>query len=303
MTDIDLIRLNFNEGSVGVLNVILALIMFGVALEIRTDDFRRLLQSPLISLTGLASQFILLPAVTCLLVMILQPPPSIALGMILVAACPGGNISNFMTYLAKGNTALSVSLTAVGTVLAIIMTPFNLGFWGSLYHPTAVILKAVSLDALEVLKTILLIAGLPLVIGMYVGEKRPHLSQKISRWVKPGSILIFLTFVITAFVNNFRIFLDYIHLVLLVVFIHNAVAIASGFYLSRLAGLSFRDQKTIAIETGIQNSGLGLLLVFSFFGGLGGTALVAAWWGIWHIISGLIIATFWSRTATSTQTA
>jgi BASS family bile acid:Na+ symporter len=302
MPDIDLVRLNFNEDSVGVLNFILALIMFGVALEIRLDDFRRLAKAPLISLIGLTSQFLLLPAITCLLVFVLQPPPSIALGMILVAACPGGNISNFMTYLAKGNTALSVSLTAVGTVLAIVMTPFNLSFWGGLYPPVAGILKDVSLDAIDVLKTILLIAGLPLVIGMYVGEKWHTLSLKISKLIKPVSIVIFLAFVALAFANNFDIFTTYIHLVLLVVFIHNAVALSCGFFTARLAGLTFRDQKTIAIETGIQNSGLGLLLVFSFFDGLGGAALVAAWWGIWHIISGLLIATFWSRTATATQT-
>ncbi len=302
MQDVDLIHLNFNAESVGALNLILALIMFGVALEIRVDDFRRLVQSPRISLTGLASQFILLPALTCLLVFIIQPPPSIALGMILVAACPGGNISNFMTYLAKGNTALSVSLTAVGTVLAIVMTPFNLSFWGNLYPPVAAILKDVSLDAMDVLKTILLIAGLPLIIGMYVGEKWPALSLRISKWVKPASIVIFLGFVALAFANNFQIFTNYIHLVILVVFFHNVVALSTGFFAARFAGLTFRDQKTVAIETGIQNSGLGLLLVFSVFDGLGGTALVAAWWGIWHIISGLIIATFWSRTATATQT-
>ncbi len=302
MQEIDSVHLNFNEGSIGVLNFILAFIMFGVALEIKMDDFRRLLRAPFISLTGLACQFLVLPAMTLLLVMVIQPSPSIALGMILVAACPGGNISNFITYLAKGNTALSVSLTAVGTVLAIVMTPFNLSFWGSLYPPVAAILKDVSLDAMDVLKTILLIAGIPLVIGMYVGQKWPVLSMQLSKWIKPASILIFLGFVAMAFANNFEIFTRYIHLVILVVFAHNAVALSSGFFVARLAGLPFRDQKTIAIETGIQNSGLGLLLVFSFFDGLGGTALVAAWWGIWHILSGLAIATFWSRTATATQT-
>lgn len=303
MTEVDQIRLHFNQESVGALNVILALIMFGVALEIKREDFRRLLRTPLISLTGLVSQFILLPALTFLLVLLLQPSPSIALGMILVAACPGGNISNFMTYLAKGNTALSVSLTAVGTVLAIVMTPFNLGFWGSMYPPVAAILHEVSLDVIEVLKTIFLIAGLPLVVGMYLGEKKPELAQKISRWMKPVSIIIFIGFVLMALANNLDIFADHIHRVLLVVLLHNAVALSCGFFASRIAGLSFRDQKTIAIETGIQNSGLGLLLIFSFFDGLGGAALVAAWWGIWHIISGLLIAGIWGRTAPVTQIA
>lgn len=303
MQEVDQIHLNFNEGNLNALNFILAFIMFGVALEIKTDDFIRLVRSPKIALVGLASQFVILPAATCALVYVIQPAPSIALGMIMVAACPGGNISNFITYLAKGNTALSVSLTAVGTVLAIVMTPFNLSFWGGLYPPVAAILHEVSLDALEVLETILLIAGLPLLAGMFVGRHWPAFAALISRFIKPFSIVIFLGFVAMAFTNNVDIFTRYIHLVLVVVFLHNAVALASGFYAARIFGLEFRDQKTVAIETGIQNSGLGLLLIFSFFGGLGGAALVAAWWGIWHIISGMLIATFWGRTVTATQTS
>jgi BASS family bile acid:Na+ symporter len=303
MQEVDQIHLNFNEGNLSALNFILAFIMFGVALEIKTDDFIRLVRSPKIALVGLASQFVILPAATCALVYVIQPTPSIALGMIMVAACPGGNISNFITYLAKGNTALSVSLTAVGTVLAIVMTPFNLSFWGGLYPPVAAILHEVSLDALEVLETILLIAGLPLLAGMFVGRHWPAFAALISRFIKPFSIVIFLGFVAMAFTNNVDIFTRYIHLVLVVVFFHNAVALASGFYAARIFGLEFRDQKTVAIETGIQNSGLGLLLIFSFFGGLGGAALVAAWWGIWHIISGMLIATFWGRTVTATQTS
>ena len=297
MGEVDSVRLHFDQGSVGILNIILALIMFGVALEIRVEDFRRLLRIPLIALTGLVSQFILLPAVTFLLVLVLQPSPSIALGLILVAACPGGNISNFITYLAKGNTALSVSLTAVGTVLAIFMTPFNLGFWGSLYPPVASILHEVSLNVMEVLQAIFLIAGLPLAAGMYMGEKYPRVSARISKWMKPVSILIFIGFVLIALLNNLDIFTEHIHRVLLVVQLHNALALSSGFFAARVARLTFMDQKTIAIETGIQNSGLGLLLIFSFFDGLGGAALVAAWWGIWHIISGLLIATIWGRAA------
>jgi BASS family bile acid:Na+ symporter len=161
----------------------------------------------------------------------------------------------------------------------------------------------VSLDAVEVLETILLIAGLPLLAGMFVGRHWPAFAALISRFIKPFSIVIFLGFVAMAFANNVDIFTRYIHLVLVVVFFHNAVALASGFYAARIFGLEFRDQKTVAIETGIQNSGLGLLLIFSFFGGLGGAALVAAWWGIWHIISGMLIATFWGRTVTATQTS
>lgn len=302
-SSLDDLRLNFNQDSLWVLNLCLALIMFGVALDLKVSDFKRLIDTPKASIVGLTSQFILLPFVTFLLVLVIEPQPSIALGMMLVAACPGGNISNFLTHLSKGNTALSVSLTAVGTVLAIVMTPFNLELWAGLYPPTALLLKEVQLDALDLFKAILLLAGLPLTIGMIFAHHMPVLAAKVSRGVKPMSILIFLAFVIIAFANNIDHFLNYIHLVLIIVFIHNAAALLTGYWAARLSGLSKEDQKTIAIETGIQNSGLGLLLIFSFFNGLGGMAIVAAWWGIWHIISGLIIATYWSRSTTSTQTA
>ena len=302
-SSLDDLRLNFNQDSLWVLNLCLALIMFGVALDLKVSDFKRLIDTPKASIVGLTSQFILLPFVTFLLVLVIEPQPSIALGMMLVAACPGGNISNFLTHLSKGNTALSVSLTAVGTVLAIVMTPFNLELWAGLYPPTALLLKEVQLDALDLFKAILLLAGLPLTIGMIFAHHMPVLAAKVSRGVKPMSILIFLAFVIIAFANNIDHFLNCIHLVLIIVFIHNAAALLTGYWAARLSGLSKEDQKTIAIETGIQNSGLGLLLIFSFFNGLGGMAIVAAWWGIWHIISGLIIATYWSRSTTSTQTA
>ena len=111
-------------------NIVIALIMFGVALDIRWRHFIDLLKNPKSVVVGAVSQFLLLPALTFLLVLIVKPTPTVALGMILVAACPGGNISNFMSYLAKGNTALSVSLTAVSTSLAVLMTPLNFTLWG-----------------------------------------------------------------------------------------------------------------------------------------------------------------------------
>jgi BASS family bile acid:Na+ symporter len=297
MDSIDQVRLNFSSESLWVLNLCLAFIMFGVALELKVSDFKRLAQTPKISLTGLASQFLLLPFVTYLLVIIIQPQPSIALGMMLVAACPGGNISNFLSYMAKGNVALSVSLTAIGTVLAIFMTPLNLELWAGLYEPTSTLLKEVQLDAWDMFESILTLAGIPLIVGMLFTHYNPNLSAKVAKAVKPISILIFVAFVIVALTKNFDHFLNHIHLVILVVAIHNAFALSTGYFSARLMKLSVADQRTIAIETGIQNSGLGLFLIFSFFDGLGGMALVAAWWGIWHIISGLTLASFWSRSS------
>lgn len=292
---IDTIRLNFDPDSLWILNICLAIMMFGVALDLKTDDFKSLLYRPKASFVGLFSQFILLPALTYVLVILLRPEPSLALGLILVAACPGGNISNMITHLAKGNTALSVSLTAAGTFLSILMTPLNLQLWASLYKPTSALLREVSLDPIDVIQAIVVLAGIPLTAGMLVKHYKSSLASTLSKYIKPISILIFVAFVILAFANNYRHFIAYIDLVFFLVLLHNAIALSGGFLLAHLSKLTITDQKTIAIETGIQNSGLGLFLIFSFFDGMGGMALVAAWWGIWHIISGLSISFYWSK--------
>ena len=291
---LDTVVIDFDTNSLWVLNVSLAVIMFGVALNLTIDDFIRVFKNPKSPLLGMLSQFIVLPALTFCLVLIIEPAPSVAMGMMLVAACPGGNISNFISYMAGANTALSVSLTAISTVAAIVMTPFNLHFWASLYEPTNTLLTEISIDHMEVFKAIALLLGIPLVIGMFFRKIKPGLAQRISKTLKPVSILIFISIVLLAFAKNYQIFLDYFQYIIFIVFIHNAVALLCGYSIGRLNNLSLPDVKTLSIETGIQNSGLGLLLIFTFFNGMGGMSIIAAWWGIWHIVSGLVIAYFWA---------
>lgn len=295
MQNIDTAKINFDTTGLWVLNIALAVVMFGVALGITLNDFKSLFKHPKLVVIGVVSQFILLPLVTFGFIVLIKPQPSIALGILLVAACPGGNISNFMTHLAKGNTALSVSLTAFATLIAIFMTPFNFQIYGNLYGPTAQLLKEVALNPLQLLELVLLILGVPLILGMIVRYKFEKLAFKLSKVLKPLSIIVFVTIVVIAFSNNIDVFNAYIHHVLLLGVSHNILAIVLGLILAKLFSLSFKDQKTIAIETGIQNSGLGLLLIFTFFEGLGGMAILAAFWGIWHIISGLILAFYWSK--------
>lgn len=295
MQELDAVNINFDTNGLWVLNIALAVVMFGVALGVTIEDFKHLAKQPKTVLLGVLSQFVLLPFITFLVVLLIKPQPSIALGMMMVAACPGGNISNFMTHLAKGNTALSVSLTAFATFLAIFMTPFNFQFYGNLYEPTAQILKTVALEPFELVKLVVLILGIPLVLGMLVRQRYEMLATKLSRVLKPLSILVFAAIVVIAFSKNIEVFNGYVHHVLAIGIGHNLLAIGLGFMLARVFKLSFKNQKTLAIETGIQNSGLGLLLIFTFFEGLGGMAILAAFWGIWHIISGLLLATYWSR--------
>jgi len=292
---IDQVRLNFNPQGLFVINAAIGLMMLGVALELKLEDFKRIFIAPKAPAIGLATQFILLPAFTFLLTLILQPPPSIALGMILVAACPGGNLSNIVTYLARGNCAVSVSMTAVSTAAAIFMTPLNLTIWGSFNPHTAQILRKVSLSPIDVFVNIFIILGIPLITGLTVSHYFPSLVQKVRKPFKIFSLVFFLGIVAAALVANWHYFLNYVGLVFFGVLIHNALALNLGYWCGRLLRLDEQDTRAVSIEVGIQNSGLGLVLVFTFFEGLGGMAIITAWWGIWHIIAGLTAAFIFSR--------
>jgi BASS family bile acid:Na+ symporter len=241
------------------------------------------------------SQFILLPASTFIGILIIEPHPSFALGMLMIAACPGGNVSNFFSKMAGGNAALSVSLTAFATLVCVFMTPFNLHFWGSLYGPTNIILKTVALDGMDLLKLVSLILGVPLVAGMLFKHYYSEIANRTEKILKPLSMSVFILLICVAFSRNLNIFTNHVHHVLLLVIFHNIFAYILGFYTAKSFGLNRRDTKTIAIETGIQNGGLGLLLIFSFFDGLGGMALLAAFWGIWDVFSGIMLASYWGR--------
>tara|TARA_B100000809_G_scaffold187565_1_gene185876 strand:+ start:40797 stop:41726 length:930 start_codon:yes stop_codon:yes gene_type:complete len=294
---IDDIKINFDSSGLWILNIAIAIIMFGVALGITTNDFKRLFKNPKIVFIGVLSQFFLLPAATFLAILIIEPHPSFALGMMIIAACPGGNVSNFFSKMSGGNAALSVSLTAFATLICIFMTPFNLQFWGSMYEPTNEILKAVSLNPIDLFKLVSLILGIPLILGMVIKHYQSEKAIKIEKVLKPLSMIVFIALIFLAFSQNLEIFVDYIHHVLFLVIFHNIFAYILGFYTAKSFGLNNKDCKTISMETGIQNGGLGLLLIFGFFDGLGGMALLAAFWGIWDVFSGMALATFWGRSS------
>jgi len=300
---IDQALLSFSPASLLVLNCILGLVMFGVALDLGVEDFRRAVRRPLGPAVGLLCQFLLLPALTWVLARLLNAPPSVALGMILVASCPGGNVSNFITHFGRGDTALSVTMTAISTAAAIVMTPLNLAFWGGLHPSTAAVLEDVALDPLDLLVTVLILLGIPLVVGMLVAAKVPRAAAKMRKPFKIGSLVFFGLFIAVAFSSNFDHFLAFIAMVFVPVLLQNAMALGTGWGLARAVRLKPAEARAVSIEVGIQNSGLGLVLVFTFFGGLGGMAVIAAWWGIWHIIAGLSLAWFWSRWSAAAETA
>ncbi|MFY0648911.1 bile acid:sodium symporter family protein [Sulfitobacter geojensis] len=292
---IDEAVLDFSAGSLTLLNSILAIVMFSIAIDLKPRDFKILAKAPKPLIVGLFSQFVVLPVLTFLLVLVAQPQASVALGLILVAACPGGNISNFITHRAGGNSALSVSMTAFATVGAIVLTPLNIAFWGSLYGPSAEILRATTIDPVSIAITISLMLILPLILGVMLNTRRPDITAKLRGPLQWVSMAVFIGFVAIALATNWTLFLAFAGGIAGLVIIHNALGLVGGYATASLAGLSPFDRRAVTIETGIQNSGLGLVLIFGFFGGLGGMAIVAAFWGVWHAISGLILAGIMSR--------
>lgn len=268
--------------------------MFGVALNLKKDNFISLINNKKAVFTGLASQFLLLPAFTFLLIFLIKPHPGLALGMILVAACPGGNVSNFYSMVGKGNIALSVTLTAIATVVAAFATPFNFSFWGNLSPETSEIIKSIGLSFTDMFKTVSIILVFPLLLGLLVSSKTPKIASMIEKPVKVISFVILMAFIAVATIDNLDVFKNYIHYVVALVLLHNLMALGIGYFTGKLFKNSEQDCRTISIETGVQNGGLALVLIFNFFDGNGPMALIAAWWGVWDIFSGYIIASLFA---------
>ena len=297
---IDQIQVSLNAGGMNTINIVLAFVMFGVALGIRPKMFVEVFRKPKSVILGVCCQLLLLPAFTCLLAILLGNwiSPMMGLGMILVAACPGGNISNFMSSLAKANIELSVCLTAISTALAILMTPFNFWLWGNIYlHSAAVAAEVPTLviPLWDVFKTIFILLGIPLTLGILTAQFLPKVAEALKKPLQWISILFFIAMVVLAFKGNLSAFLQCIKYIFVVVLIHNLLALSIGFGMGSAFKVPFRDRRTLTIETGIQNSGLGLALMLgtSLFAGFpphGGMLVITAWWGIWHIISGLTVA-------------
>lgn len=295
MENLDALRINFSPDQLVLLNFCLGFLMFGVALDIKVRDFKQLFQSPKPPIIGLISQLILLPLLTLGLTFILDIGPSIALGMILIAACPGGNVSNFAVHLAKGNTALSVLMTSISTLAAIFTTPILFGLLSQYVPNTADLGQSISVDPIEMITTILKLVVLPLAIGMSINHFYPKLTERIQSPVKILSMAIFFGIVFFGIKGNWDNILNYVDDIFFIVLLHNSLAFVLGFSWAKLMKMSIANIKAITIETGIQNSGLALIIALNFFSDLGGMALVAAWWGIWHLLSGFLVAMWLGR--------
>ncbi|WP_417495884.1 bile acid:sodium symporter family protein [Maricaulis sp.] len=287
---IDDLRVVLNDEIRGAIALILIGMMFTVALSLRLEDFHAVRRQPVRILGGVLAQILGLPLVTMGLILVISPPASVALGMIIVASCPGGNVSNILTHFARGNTAYSVSLTAISSVSSAIATPVSILFWSSLYPPTAALVHTLHVDVIPFLVQTLSLLALPLAVGMLVAAKFPDTAAQMRKFLSPLSLLSLVLLVAVGVQQNWNVLLVAGATVVPIAIIHNASAFALGAGSARILRLDIARRRALTFEVGIQNSGLGLLILLSQFDGIGGAAAMTATWSIWHLISGGALA-------------
>ena len=271
----------------------LGIIMFGMGMTMTVDDFKGVLHSPKAVVIGVVAQFIVMPGLAYLLCQLFQLPPAIAIGVILVGCCPGGTASNVITYMAKGNTALSVACTSVSTILAPVLTPAIFYLLASQW---------IEINAMSMLGSILQVVLFPIILGLIV---RSVLKQKVETYIQVMpliSVLAIVAIVAAIIAGSKTQILESGLLILAVVALHNGLGYLLGFGASRLFKLPYADSKAIAIEVGMQNSGLGVALAAVHFAASPITAVPSAIFSLWHNISGPALATYWASKANPIKT-
>jgi BASS family bile acid:Na+ symporter len=273
----------------------LVLVMFSVALGLRVDDFAFLREKPLLFAGGVISQVVILPLVTFLLILVLRPAASIALGMIVVACCPGGAVSNLLTYLSRGNVAVSVALTATSSLLAAILTPTSILFWSQAYEPTATLLRTLEVNPLIFIGQTTLLLAVPLVLGMVLAARAPDVAARIKQRTTVLGVSVLVGVIIYGIVYFFPVLFPALPLLGGIVVLHNTLAFATGALAGRALSRLSATRRALTFEIGIQNSGLALVILLSQLKGLGGAAAIAAVWGVWHLIAGGLLAVFFRQ--------
>ena len=303
LQQLDSLTINFNRTGNWLLMLFMAVVMYGVALGLKPQFFRGVFNRPGSMFIGLACQWFILPLVTFLLCVLFHKyvPPMVAMGLILVASCPGGAVSNFMTSYAKGNAELSVLMSTITTLGAPIFTPINYAIWGGLYvkymdAAASDVLRTLQVPPLQIALTVIVIIGIPVLLGLITVKFAPNASARLKEIMRYVSIVVFLSVAGMMMSQNFILFKEYIGFIFIIVFVHNLIGFGIGYTAATIGKTPVKDRRAVTIETGIQNSGLGLLLLFNT--GIfppeiakGGMVFVTAWWGVWHIISGLILGT------------
>ncbi|CAN5393800.1 bile acid:sodium symporter family protein [soil metagenome] len=296
-TDIDQLSLHLSDGLQLGTKIVIAFFLFGVALDTRLEDFRDVVRRPGVIAVGLVAQYVATPAVTLLLTLLLDVKGSVAIGMLLVACCPAGNLSNLLTHRARGDVALSISLTGVSNVLAVVATPLAFAFWTGLNPAADALLRDISLDPFDVVGEVAVLIGVPFVAGIVVAWRAPSFAAKARRFVEPGALVLLLLVVIGGLAGQLDVFVTYLGVVVAPIVLQNAAALGLGYAPARSCRLSVAGTRAMTFELGVRNTGLGVVLALAFFDDLGGVVFVAALWGLWDVATGLALSTWWRRRA------
>jgi bile acid:Na+ symporter, BASS family len=278
-----------------ILSLVLGTMVFAVALELRVADFTRVARAPRAVAAGLVPQFVLLPVATWLATLVLDLPPNVEAAMILVACCPGGSLSNVVTHFGRGNTALSVSISAVAAVMALVLTPFNFTWMVATNPATAGWLKQLDIDAGAIWWSLLALLAVPMALGLLFSHRLPVLTARIRKPLSTFSLLALLAFIALGLVKERHLLTPQILPQLLIVVLHNAAGLLLGYLAARAFRVSEGDRRAIMIEGGMQNAGLALGIIAVQFGADLGMVIIASLWGMWHIVSGMTLATLWRR--------
>jgi len=295
MHPVDTLSINFNPDQLAVLNVAMAFLMFSVALDIRLADFRKVLQFPKSIAVGMVAQYLVFPVLTLMVIWTFQPPVSMAMGMVLVSMCPSGNMTNFLVHFSKANTALSVTFNAIIILLATVITPAGFLFWSRFIPESEALRTSFDMGLGEMALIIVQLILAPLLFGMWLNSKYPEWVARFRPWAQKIALVIFFSILVLALLGNGQNIINYLGYAFAIVLVHNALGLGTGYWFGRLYRLPEHDCRTLAFETGVHNTALGLLLIFRFFNGLGGMALIAAWWGIWDLVTGIGLALWWRR--------
>ena len=263
---------------------LLALIMFIMGLNLNHEDFRRIANDPKPIFIGVLLQFLLMPLLAITLAAMLQLSSQLTAGMILVGSCAGGTASNVISYLAKADLALSISMTVTSTLIGVIATPLLCTFY---------LAQTIEVDSWSMLLSILQMVLLPVVAGSVVNHYAGSKVETVKTFLPSISIVLILLIIAIVVALNSQRLVEVGLLTLLAVILHNLGGLTGGFYLSRLLGLDLKQSHTIAIEVGMQNSGLGVALALQFFSAT--AALPGALFSVWHNISGSLIAAHWGK--------
>lgn len=263
---------------------LLGLIMFSMGMTLTTNDFRRVLKQPELILLGVSMQYLLMPLIAWAISKVLNLPIALATGLILLGACPGGTASNVICYLAKANVALSISLTAVSTLLAVILTPLITLLYVD---------QSIAVQVENMMKSLLYIVILPVLSGILVNSYFNKRIDKIKVFL-PTLSVIFIIFIIGVIVakNNNKL-LELGLLLFCAVTLHNLFGLIAGYCIPKFMGYDKVICKTISIEVGMQNSGLAVVLANQYFSAV--AALPGALFSVWHNVTGAILAAFWIK--------